>query len=99
MSDEEDFEEQLEQEKIAKAEAENEESAHRGLTYTDDDGTVMEWDPQRKAYFPKVTNYPVVKDKEENKKQHCEINFEKQLHQQTIICLSMNDNCDVLKYF
>ena len=28
----------------------------RGLEYTDTDGTVMEWDPKQKAYFPKVSS-------------------------------------------
>ena len=55
MADEEEFEDQLEQEKIAKLEEEEKESVHRGLTYTDADGTVMEWDPAKRAYFPQVS--------------------------------------------
>jgi len=49
---------------VEKVEKEEEEAATRGLTYTDTDGTVMEWDPVRKAYFPQVsagkllTSYP-----------------------------------------
>ena len=53
MSDEE-FEDQLEQEKKAKVEEEEREVVHQGRTYTDADGTVMEWDPVKKAYFPQV---------------------------------------------
>lgn len=48
------FEEQLEQEKQEKVQQQEKEAATRGLTYTDTDGTVMEWDPDKRAYFPKV---------------------------------------------
>ncbi|XP_076445255.1 uncharacterized protein LOC143283089 [Babylonia areolata] len=56
MADDEEFEEQLEQEQKAKVEEEEKEAVHQGLTYTDSDGTVMEWDPLRKAYFPQIDN-------------------------------------------
>ncbi|XP_046544376.1 HIV Tat-specific factor 1-like [Haliotis rubra] len=44
-----DFEEQLRQEQLEK----EKNDVDRG-TYTDQDGTVMEWDAQKKAWFPKI---------------------------------------------
>ncbi|XP_071112882.1 17S U2 SnRNP complex component HTATSF1-like [Haliotis cracherodii] len=44
-----DFEEQLRQEQLEKEKTEED----RG-TYTDEDGTVFEWDGQKKAWFPKI---------------------------------------------
>lgn len=54
MAEEIDFEEQLEQEKRQQAEEEEKEAATIGLSYTDSDGTIMEWDPIKRAFFPKV---------------------------------------------
>ncbi|XP_059152638.1 HIV Tat-specific factor 1 homolog [Physella acuta] len=55
MAEEEDeFEMQLRQEELARLAKEEGEALTRGITYTDDDGTVMEWDHERKAYFPKI---------------------------------------------
>ncbi|KAK7106936.1 17S U2 SnRNP complex component HTATSF1-like [Littorina saxatilis] len=56
MAEEEEFEDQLEQQKVAKVEEEEKEAASRGLTYKDDDGMVMEWDPAKRAYFPQIDN-------------------------------------------
>ena len=46
----EDFEEQLRLEKEEEKKTETGEG-----TYTDSDGAVFEWDPTRKAWFPKVS--------------------------------------------
>lgn len=44
-----DFEEQLKQEELAK-----EKESQGSLTRVEDDGSVMEWDSTRRAWFPKV---------------------------------------------
>ena len=48
-----DFEEQLEQERIAR-ELEEQRRTETGQTRTDPDGTVYEWDVEKKAWFPMV---------------------------------------------
>lgn len=59
MSEEEDevdeFEAQLRQEKASKAET-NEIIEH-GRVRKDEDGTEYEWDAQKKAWFPKVSQF------------------------------------------
>lgn len=55
------FEEQLEQENRAKVEEQEKEAATHGLTYTDTDGTVMEWDRDKRAYFPKIDSDFIAK--------------------------------------
>ena len=45
---------QLKQEELERQARKETKELPKGLTYTDDDGTVMEWDHDRKAYFPKV---------------------------------------------
>ncbi|CAL1532807.1 unnamed protein product [Lymnaea stagnalis] len=52
--EEDEFELQLRQEELARLAKEDGAALSRGLCYTDDDGTVMEWDYERKAYFPKI---------------------------------------------
>ena len=52
--EEDEFELQLRQEELARLAKEDGALLTRGATYVDDDGTVMEWDHERKAYFPKV---------------------------------------------
>ena len=52
MSDDEDFEEQL---RLEQAEKEKRETLNHGRTKVDDDGTVMEWDADKGAWFPKVS--------------------------------------------
>ena len=58
MSEEEEeldeFELQLKQEEQERLTKKEGSKLPRGLTYTDEDGTVMEWDSDRQAYFPKV---------------------------------------------
>lgn len=54
VPEEDEFEMQLRQEELARLAKEDGETLSRGMTYTDEDGTVMEWDHERKAYFPKV---------------------------------------------
>ncbi|KAK0053314.1 HIV Tat-specific factor 1 [Biomphalaria pfeifferi] len=54
LEEEDEFEMQLRQEELARLAKEEGETLSRGLTYTDEDGTVMEWDPERRAYFPKI---------------------------------------------
>ncbi|XP_035829304.1 HIV Tat-specific factor 1 homolog, partial [Aplysia californica] len=48
------FELQLKQEELERLAKEEGSTLPKGTTYTDDDGTVMEWDHERKAYFPKI---------------------------------------------
>ncbi|CAG5133244.1 unnamed protein product, partial [Candidula unifasciata] len=52
--EEDEFEMQLRQEELARLAQEDGEALSRGISYTDEDGTVMEWDHERKAYFPKI---------------------------------------------
>ncbi|GFR87624.1 HIV Tat-specific factor 1 [Elysia marginata] len=52
--EEDEFEAQLRQEELARLAKEDGAYLTRGATYVDDDGTVMEWDHERKAYFPKI---------------------------------------------
>jgi hypothetical protein len=52
--EEDEFEMQLRQEELARLAKEDGETLTRGATYIDDDGTVMEWDHERNAYFAKV---------------------------------------------
>ncbi len=55
MSDEEDFADQLEQEERAReAEEDEPDPMSQGRTRVDPDGTVYEWDSEKKAWFPKV---------------------------------------------
>ena len=54
--EEDEFELQLRQEELARLAKEDGALLTRGSTYVDDDGTVMEWDHERKAYFPKVNS-------------------------------------------
>ena len=55
--DEEEFEEQLRQEKLeAERSAESKEVIEHGRVKVDEDGTEFEWDAQQKAWFPKVYN-------------------------------------------
>ena len=53
MSDDADFEEQI---RLQQAEEEKRDKLDHGRTKTDEDGTVMEWDADRGAWFPKVSN-------------------------------------------
>lgn len=50
MEEEDDFEEQLKQEKLQKIKEEEGDTK----TYKDEDGTEYEWDEDKKAWFPKV---------------------------------------------
>ncbi|XP_050392150.2 HIV Tat-specific factor 1 [Patella vulgata] len=54
MSDQ-DFEEQIQQEEFAKRKEEGQQ------TYTDKDGTVFEWDLEKKAWFPKIDDDFIAK--------------------------------------
>ncbi|KAH9508976.1 HIV Tat-specific factor 1 [Bulinus truncatus] len=54
IEEEDEFEMQLRQEELARLAKEEGDTLSRGLTYTDEDGTVMEWDHERRAYFPKI---------------------------------------------
>lgn len=49
-----DFAEQLEQERIARELEEQRRAETQHLTRTDPDGTVYEWDVEKKAWFPKI---------------------------------------------
>ena len=49
-----DFEEQLEQERLAREQEEARLLDSHPHTRTDPDGTVYEWDVEKKAWFPKV---------------------------------------------
>ena len=49
-----DFEEQLEQERLAREHEEARRLDSHPQTRTDPDGTVYEWDVDKKAWFPKV---------------------------------------------
>ena len=49
-----DFEEQLEQERLARELEEQRQADTQHQTRTDPDGTVYEWDIEKKAWFPKV---------------------------------------------
>ena len=51
MSDDEDFEEQI---RLQNEEKEKRENLDHGRTKVDEDGTVMEWDADKGAWFPKV---------------------------------------------
>ncbi|XP_014665191.1 PREDICTED: HIV Tat-specific factor 1 homolog [Priapulus caudatus] len=51
MSDNEDFEEQIRLEQLG---PESGADPGKAKSYTDKDGTEYEWDPKRKAYFPKI---------------------------------------------
>ena len=53
MSDDADFEEQI---RLQEAEEEKREKLDHGRTKTDEDGTMMEWDADRCAWFPKVSS-------------------------------------------
>ena len=55
--DEEEFEEQLRQEKLEAQRAENREVIEHGRVRVDEDGTESEWDAQKQAWFPKVVFY------------------------------------------
>lgn len=48
-----DFEEQLELERLDREKKEKEQEGPPGVK-TDPDGTTYEWDPEKKAWFPKV---------------------------------------------
>jgi len=52
--EEDEFLNQLKQEELERQARKETKELPKGLTYTDDDGTVMEWDHDRKAYFPKI---------------------------------------------
>ncbi|GFO08603.1 hiv tat-specific factor 1 [Plakobranchus ocellatus] len=52
--EEDEFEAQLRQEELARLAQEDGALLSRGASYVDEDGTVMEWDHERKAYFPKI---------------------------------------------
>ena len=53
MSDEEDFEEQIRQEKLAES-SQDAGLLEHGRTRKDEDGTEYEWDADKQAWFPKV---------------------------------------------
>lgn len=53
-STKEEFEEQIRQEQIVKDCAGDEDSIGKARTRVDEDGTVFEWDMDKKAWFPKV---------------------------------------------
>lgn len=55
MSDDEEFEEQLKQEKLEALQgSEVNEVIEHGRTRTDEDGVEFEWDAHKRAWFPKV---------------------------------------------
>ena len=57
MSDsKDDFEEQLRQEKILQDTAGDDDALGQARTRVDKDGTVFEWDAEKKAWFPKVVS-------------------------------------------
>ena len=51
------FEEQLEQERLAREQEEARLLDTHPKTRTDPDGTVFEWDVEKKAWFPKVDSF------------------------------------------
>ncbi|BFZ25013.1 hypothetical protein BsWGS_28052 [Bradybaena similaris] len=60
VSSDDEFHNQLSQAELMKLAEEESATLLRGVTYTDEDGTVMEWDYERKAYFPKIDTYQIA---------------------------------------
>ncbi len=53
-----DFEEQI---RLHEQEQKKKDEKKHGKTKVDDDGTVMEWDADKKAWFPKVSNENLIR--------------------------------------